>query len=70
MEDEVGKLDLLCQECMTEHKRQRTDKEPMREAASSSIGGAKHTEEKGMDIDQIATEAWSERENVKCMGPD
>ncbi len=33
----------------------------MHEAASSSTDGAKRTEEKGVDIDQIVTEAWGER---------
>ncbi len=70
LEDDVDKLHLLRQEYVMERKRQRMEKEPMREAASSSTDGAKYAEETGMDIDQIVTEVWGEGRNNKCIERD
>ncbi len=68
-EGEPGKLGELYREHMAEYAKQKVDKEPMHEAASSSMVRATYVEaegqtrEPGMDIDQIVTEAWA-RGNV------
>ena len=63
----MEKSDLLYPEYTTEHKMQKMENEPTHEAASSSTDGAKYTEEKGMDIDQIVTELWGERKHNTAM---
>ena len=50
-----------------EHETQGMEDEPLCAAASSSTDVAKHTEEKGADIDEIVAEAWGEGENNKSV---
>jgi 4-diphosphocytidyl-2C-methyl-D-erythritol kinase len=53
----------LCQECMREHKRQRSEM-PLQERSSGSGDPVQYAEREEMSVDRVMAEEWAENERA------